>query len=145
NLAGDGISAAVPFPRIAGGQRAVRTGKTGEFEIPDAPPDGAVIAQLGDARSRPAALADSLVLALEPTSRLEGRIDRRGEPAARVVVWVQGLRLPVSLPYELVAPVQPDGSFAIEGVPRAQVRVFAILRNPRTRSYASTTVDVRAP
>jgi hypothetical protein len=144
-LAGDAISAAVPFPRIAADQRVATTGKTGEFEIPDAPPEGAAIAQLGDARSRPLALADNLTLALEPTSRLEGRIDLRGEPASRVLVSVQDLRLPLSTPYELLAPVQPDGSFAVEGVPRAQVRVFAVLQNPRTRSFASATADVRGP
>jgi hypothetical protein len=41
--------------------------------------------------------------------------------------------------------VKPDGSFTVEGVPRTRVRVFAVLRNPRTRSYASATVDVRGP
>ncbi len=142
---GDAISAAAPFPRIANDQRVVTTGKTGEFEIPDAPPEGAVIAQLGDTRSRPVAIGDALTLALEPTSRLEGKVDLRGEPASRVMVSVQDLRLPVSTPYELLAPVAPDGTFTVDGVPRAQVRVFAVLRNPRTRSYASTTVDVRAP
>jgi predicted Ser/Thr protein kinase len=144
-LVGDALSAAVPFPKLAGEQRVATTGKTGEFEIPDAPPEGVVIAQLGEARSRPVALADSLTLALEPTSRIEGRIDLRGEPASRVIVSIQDLRLPVSTPYEIIAPVAPDGSFAVEGVPRAQVRVLAVLRNPRTRSYASATVDVRGP
>ena len=144
-LIGDAISAAVPFPKIAAEQRVATTGKTGEFEIPDAPPEGAAIAQLGAARSRPVALADTLTLALEPTSRIEGRIDLRGEPPSRVMVSVLDLRLPLSTPYEILAPVGPDGSFAVEGVPRAQVRVFAELRNPRTRSYASATVDVRGP
>jgi len=144
-LYGDGIGAAVPFPGTADEQRVATTGKAGEFEIPDAPPEGAVIAQLGDARSRPAAIADALTLALEPTSRVEGRIDLRGEPASRVIVSLQDLRLPVSTPYELVAPVAPDGTFAVDGVPRARVRVYAVLRNPQTRSLASTTVDVRAP
>jgi hypothetical protein len=142
---GDSISAAVPFPRLAAEQRRVKTSKTGEFEIPDAAPEGVVIAQLGDARSRPAAIADALTLALEPTSRLEGRIDLRGEPAPRVLVSIEDLRLAVPLPYELVGPVQPDGTFTIDGVPRAPVRVFAVLQNARTRSYASATVDVRAP
>jgi len=144
-LLGDGLGAAVPFPRQADAMRVARTGKTGEFEIPDAPPEGAVIAQLGAARSRPAAIADTVALALEPTSRVEGHIDLRGEPASRVLVWVQDLRMPVSIPYELLAPVSPDGAFAIDGVPRAQVRVFAVLQNPRTRSYASETIDVRGP
>jgi predicted Ser/Thr protein kinase len=144
-LMGDAISAAAPFPAYAGEQRVVRTGKTGEFEIPDAPPEGAAIAQLGDARSRPVAIADALTLALEPTSRLEGKIDLRGEPASRVMVSVQDLRVPVSTPYELIAPVRPDGTFAVDGVPRARVRVYAALQNPRTRSFASATVDVRAP
>ena len=144
-LVGDGVSAAVPFPRIADGQRVVTTDRAGAFEIPDAPPEGAVIAQLGDARSRPAALADTLTLALEPTSQIEGRIDLRGEPASRVVVSVQDLRMPMSMPYELIAPVRPDGTFTVDGVPRAQVRVFAVLQNPRTRSLSSATVGVRGP
>jgi hypothetical protein len=144
-LVGDAISAAVPFPRTGGALRRATTSKTGEFEIPDAPPEGVVIAQLGNTRSKPAALADTLTLALEPTSRLEGRIDLRGEPSSRVMVMVEDRRLPVSTPYELVTPVAPDGAFAVEGVPRTQVRVFAVLKNPRTLSYASTTVDVPGP
>ncbi len=144
-LRGDALAAAVPFPRSLAGYRRTTTGKTGEFELPDAPPEGVVIAQLGDARSRPAAIADTLTLALEPTSRLEGKIDLRGEPAARVLVTVEDQRVPLSTPYQLVAPVAPDGSFSIEGVPRAQVRVLVMLQNPRTVSYASATVDARAP
>jgi hypothetical protein len=144
-LIGDAISVAAPFPPYADAQRVVRTGKTGEFEILDAPPEGAVIAQLGDARSRPAAIADELALARAPTSRREGTIDIRGEPASRVAVSVQDLGVPISTPYELIAPVRPDGTFAVDGVPRGRVRVYAALQNPRTRSLASTTVDVRAP
>jgi len=49
------------------------------------------------------------------------------------------------MPYELVAPVAPDGSFAVDGVPRGKVRVYATLRNPRAYSFASTTVNVRVP
>ena len=144
-LTGDSIGVAVAFSRDAGHQRVATTDKAGEFELPDAPPEGVVIAQHGDVRSMPAAIADAVTLALEPTSRLEGRIELHGEPASRVLVSVQDLRVPVSMPYELIAPVAPDGSFSVEGAPRSQVRVFSVLRNPWTLSFASATVDVRAP
>jgi hypothetical protein len=51
----------------------------------------------------------------------------------------------MSMPYELIAPVRPDGTFTVDGVPRAQVRVFAVLQNPRTRSLSTAMVDVRGP
>jgi hypothetical protein len=144
-LVGDDLGAAVPFPDIADGMRVTTTGKGGEFEIPDAPPDGVVIAQLGEARSRPVALADALTLALAPTSRIEGHIDLRGEPASRVLVSVQDMQVPIETPYEILAPVAPDGSFSVDGVPRGQVRVFAMLRHPTIVSFAATTIQVRAP
>jgi hypothetical protein len=152
-LSGDTISAAAPLPWgggspllwLAGDQRRATTSRTGEFEIPDAPPEGVVIAQLGDERSRPVELAETVTLTLESTSRLEGHIDLRGEPAPRVLISVRDSRLPVPMQYELLAPVKPDGTFAINGVPRAQVRVFAVLRSPRTLNFASVVVDARAP
>jgi hypothetical protein len=144
-LAGDSIGVAVAFPGGADEQRFATTNKAGAFELLDAPAAGVVIAQHGASRSMPAAIADTVTLALEPTSRLEGRIELNGEPVSRVLVSVQDLRVPVSLAYELVAPVAPDGSFAVEGVPRTQVRVFAALRHAWTRSFASATADVRAP
>ncbi len=142
---GSPAGVALALPLLSDGQRRTTTSKTGEFELPDAPPDGVVIAQLGDARSRPAAIADTVKLALEPTSRLEGRIDLRGEPTTRVHVVVQDLRLPPSMAYRLVAPVRPDGTFSVAGVPRAQLRVFSVLEHPATRSYESATIDVRSP
>ncbi|HWU90464.1 MAG TPA: hypothetical protein VN253_24535, partial [Kofleriaceae bacterium] len=145
SLAGDAVAAAVAFPEQAGYLRVATTDKAGEFDFTDAPPEGVVIAQLGDTRSMPAEIADAVTLALEPTSRIEGRIELHGAPASRVIVSLQDLRVPVSMPYELVAPVAPDGTFAVDGAPRSQVRVVAELRHPGTRSYASATVDVRAP
>ena len=145
SLAGDAIGVALPLARTSGQQRVATTNKAGEFELSDAPQEGVVIAQHGDARSMPAAIADAVTLSLEPTSRLEGRIELHGEAASRVLVSVQDLRVPVSMPYQLLAPVAPDGSFSVEGAPRSQVRVFAVLRKPWTSNFASATVDVRAP
>ncbi len=146
NLLGDSISIALALPSVAGDIRIATTNANGEFEISDGPESGVVIAQLADRRSVPQMLGNAAIkLTLEPTSRIEGRVDLRGEPATKVIIAVKDLRSTLNVPYELIAPVGPDGSFVLDGVPRTRVRVFAAVRNASARSLASATVDIRAP
>ena len=97
------------------------TGADGTFAL-HAPPHGAVIAELGAARSAPAALGAAagapLVLALAPTHALTGHVrvapGKAGglEANVRVTagdnVWIDA------------APVARDGTFALAGVPAAR-------------------------
>jgi len=145
-LAGDSVSVAVALPEMAGGIRIATTNANGEFEIVDGPDIGVAIAELADRRSMPLLIGPApITLVLEPTSRIEGHVDLHGEPSNKVLIALKDLRMMMTVPYQILAPVRPDGSFVIAGVPRTSVRVFASLRHASARSLASTTVDVRTP
>jgi hypothetical protein len=119
-LVGDSIAPWIPDGRV----RTATTGPDGRFTIAEATPDGVVIAQLDTRRSAAAAVAGEVTLTLAPTSRLEGKVDLRGEPSTVVSIVVRDPTQPMTLPYMgLRAPVMPDGSFSIDGVPRGKVRV----------------------
>jgi hypothetical protein len=142
-LLGDSLAAAVPVPGVARSMRSAVTDRAGAFELPDAPRDGVIIAELGDLRSRPAAIGDRVHLQLGPTSRIEGRVALAGELAQRVTLGLTDLAVSPSIAYSLMAPVQADGSFVVSGAPRGRVRVTATLRNLRTASLHSAIVEVR--
>jgi predicted Ser/Thr protein kinase len=141
SLVGGSVAAAIAMPWQSARMRITHTDQTGAFELADGPEDGLVIAQLGNRRSMPVTIADTVTLALEPTGRIEGRVDLRGEPPTRVIIAAQDLRLPRSTRYEMIAPVRADGSFALDGVPRGKVHVFVALRAGGSRTLASVTVD----
>jgi predicted Ser/Thr protein kinase len=143
-LRGDSVGAAVGFTD-RDSMRSTKTGADGRFEIPDAVEDAVVIAELGDRRSSPEMLADELKLPLAPTSRLEGHVDLASEPPTKVSVVVRDLSWPSTTRYELYAPVAPDGSFTIDGVPRHEVRVFAAIDGLNQNLMSGTNIAVRAP
>jgi hypothetical protein len=103
----------------------VQTGPDGRFDIPDAVEDAVVIAQHGALRSSPALRSDHLRLELAPTSRIEGRVALAGAAPTSTFVVVSDLGGSMMVRYALVAPVAADGTFAIDGVGRRPVRVFA--------------------
>jgi hypothetical protein len=142
SLTGGGSYAALAVSWAAGGMRVVTTSATGEFDIPDSADDGMIVAQLGDQRSPIGAIADTVKLVLGPTSRIEGHVDLRGESPGKVVIAVEDLRLKGSR-YEIIAPVQPDGSFVVEA-PRTKVRLFASLRTGASSSRTLMTRDIDA-
>jgi hypothetical protein len=122
-LYGDSLHAAIGlFSRDS--MRSTRTGPDGTFELPDAVENATVIAELGDLRAMPAASGERVTLQLEPTGRIEGHVDLAGQAAVNVVVVVRYPTLAVPWAYGLLAPVAPDGSFSVDGVPRREVRVF---------------------
>jgi tRNA A-37 threonylcarbamoyl transferase component Bud32 len=94
--------------------RIVTTDAAGRFVIEDAPPVGAIAAELADRRSMPTRIADPLTLVLEPTRRIAGRVDLAGTPHTRVMLHGFVNR---SLPFLLSAPIAPDGSFVLTGAP----------------------------
>jgi hypothetical protein len=141
-LVGDTLGAWIPDPGI----RTATTGPDGRFSIPEAPEEGVVIAQLGSARSRPMAVAADVTLALAPTSRLEGTVDLRGEPPAAVTIMVRDATQPLTLPYYgLRAPVLPDGSFVIDGMPRVKVLVQTHVSRATAALLAGQEVTIGKP
>jgi hypothetical protein len=143
-LRGDSLGAAGGFANRAT-IRTATTGSDGRFAIADAADDAVVIAELGDRRSAPAAVGDDLRLALAPTGRLEGRVELAGESPANVVIIVRDLAWPITPRYSIHAPVAADGSFVVDGVPRADVRVFAAIDGLSEKVTGSATISARAP
>ena len=144
SLRGDSLGAAGGFAD-RDSARTARTGPDGRFEILDAVDDAVVIAQLGDRRSAPTGGGDNLRLALAPTSRLEGRVDLAGAVPANVVIVARDVAWPVTPRYALHAPVAPDGSFTIDGVPRGEIRVFAAIDGLDEKVTGSAAASVRTP
>jgi hypothetical protein len=125
--------------------RTARTGDDGRFEIPDAIDDAVVIAELADRRSAPLAGGEDLRLVLAPTSRLEGRIELDGEPPTNVVVFARDVAWPVTPRYSVRAPVGADGAFAIDGIPRGNVRVFAAIDGLSEKIVGGAVLAIRDP
>jgi len=143
-LQGDSVGAAAGLVE-RDSMRSTKTGPDGRFEIADTVEDAVVIAELGDRRSSPEAIADDIKLPLAPTSRLEGRVDLAGEAPTKVAVIVRDLARPSTIRYEITAPVAPDGSFTIDGVPRHEVRVFAVIEGLDRHLMSGTNITVRDP
>jgi hypothetical protein len=139
-LVGDSLSVAVPFPGLAATMRVATTSATGEFTIPDGAYEGVIVAQLGDRRSLPAAVAGEVKLTVGPTSRIAGHVDLRGEPPTRAIV---GLRFVAArVPYLMLAPIDRDGNFSLDGVPHARVHVYAGMRSGAGNSLAGDSFDL---
>jgi predicted Ser/Thr protein kinase len=141
---GAGNLAAYPDAGLMDLTRSVVTPSSGEVVF-DGPQDGLMIAQKGELRSRAAIIADSVTLSLEPTSRIEGKVDLRGEDSSKVMLALSDTRLPPAIRYELIAPPSADGSFVFEGVPRAKVQLFAQLLRGTTRSVTTLDLVVSQP
>jgi hypothetical protein len=144
SLRGDSVGAAVGLVE-RDSMRSTKTGPDGRFEILDTVEDAVVIAELGDRRSSPEAIGDDVRLQLAPTSRLEGHVDLASEVPAKVRVVVRDLARPSTIRYEIYAPVAPDGSFTIDGVPRHEIRVFAAIEGPNQHFMSGTNIVVRDP
>jgi predicted Ser/Thr protein kinase len=144
SLLGDSIGVVNDFRRDDS-IRSTRSGPDGRFDIPDAVEDAIVIAQLGVMRSSPALRTDNLRLELGPTSRIEGRVALAGAPPTNTYVVVSDVGGPMIVRYALIAPVAADGSFAIDGVPRRQVRVFAEVEGLHESVLGGANVTVREP
>ncbi|HSS01425.1 MAG TPA: hypothetical protein VLM79_30405 [Kofleriaceae bacterium] len=111
-----------PLSDSAGALRVTTTDAAGRFAI-DAPPHtGAIVAQRADQRSHSAEITDGVRLVLRPTRRVTGRVDLGGTPYTQVSVRCvdaddRGGR------FRIVAPLRPDGSFAIEGATTRALKI----------------------
>ena len=128
-----------------GSWRETTSASDGSFAFPDAPANGVVIAELGDRRSRPAPVADGLTLSLQPTSRIDGRVELHGASTANLLVDGRLVEDdPKPIRYSFAAPLLPDGRFSLGGVPREKLRLHATLWR-QTAGMASAVVDAHAP
>ncbi|HEU0032202.1 MAG TPA: protein kinase [Kofleriaceae bacterium] len=139
-----GTSASVATPVQNTNLRYATTDASGAFEIADGPEDGIVIAALGDRRSRPSAIGDRVKLVLAPTAHIEGKVELRDTPASQIFIVVRTLGEPLDQHYQLAAPVRSDGSFTLDGAPRAKLRLFATQARASSASIAGQVVDARS-
>jgi len=144
SLRGDAVAAAIGFTD-RDSMRRTTTGPDGRFEIPDAVEDAVVIAELGDRRSAPEMIAGEVELQLAPTSRIEGHVELASETSTKVTVVVRDRAWPSGIRYEISAPVAPDGSFTLDGVPRHEIRVFAAIEGLSRNLMSGTNLVVRDP
>ena len=143
-LRGDSLHAAIAINN-RDSMRSTTSGPDGRFELADAVEHATVIAELGAHRSLPSLATDDVKLAFAPTSRLEGHVDLAGQVAPAVVVSVRDIDLAVPWAYAVVAPVAPDGSFSIDGVPRRAVLLFASVDAVTEQIFGGTTIVVKEP
>ncbi|MDB4958692.1 MAG: Serine/threonine kinase [Myxococcales bacterium] len=107
------------------GDRRIATATSdaaGHFTIPDGPLTGAVMAQFGPLRSLAVPVGEHVRAVLQPTRRLEGKVDLAGLPRKPALVIAEPLDVTAD-EFRLVAPVAPDGSFAIDGAPTGRLQV----------------------
>jgi hypothetical protein len=121
-------SAGIGLPNFASyiedNLRIVTSDAAGRFAIEDGAWKGMVVAQLADRRSRPVAIADRVKLVLEPTRSVTGTVNLAGTPHTQVTVHGVMSNDPTGR-FDTLAPVGPDGSFAIHGAPVSSLRLGA--------------------
>ena len=143
-LRGDSLHAAIAANN-RDSMRSTTSGPDGRFELPDAIESATVIAELGERRSLPSLATEDVKLALAPTSRIEGHVDLAGQVAPAVMVVVRDVDLAVPWAYARVAPVAPDGSFSLAGVPRREVRLFVSVDAVTDQIFGGINIQVKAP
>ncbi|MGE5182193.1 MAG: hypothetical protein ACM31C_09025, partial [Acidobacteriota bacterium] len=126
-------------PASAG--RHTTTRADGTFELPEAARDGVMMAVIDSRRSQPVKVGEGATLTLEPTSRIEGKVEIVGDPRENVTVVVRDPTRHVG-EYAAIAPVQADGTFVLDGVLRGNLIVHAIARRLRTEKATGTPVKV---
>jgi predicted Ser/Thr protein kinase len=125
-------------------QRRVATGSDGSFELRDAPgpgEGGTIVAELGNRRSLPTAVAERVALVLAPTTRVEGTVDLRGEAFTNVNVEISD---PSRGRHELevAAPVRADGTFVLDGVSPGKSIVAVGIDRPNGGGFSGTPLVV---
>jgi hypothetical protein len=112
--------------------RGAITDARGQFVIDAAATASMIAAQLADRRSHPIAITDApMRLALAPTRMVRGRVELGHTPYTMVTIVAASVDDPIGL-YQLVAPVAPDGSFALVGASLGALRIGTAVREPGT-------------
>jgi len=121
NLLAD--SAGIGLPGESGDNLQITTSDAaGRFALHGAATTGAIAAQLAERRSRPALIADRVKLVLEPTRSVTGTVAFHGIPYTHVRVTNESPDVPIPMFYA-IAPVGPDGAFALSGLPLTALRL----------------------
>jgi hypothetical protein len=108
--------------------RIAKADERGHFAIPNSPPTGVIAAQLGDRRSLAVSVGDHLKLVLDPTRHLAGNVEMGTIARTKLFVVVEPLERS-SLAYQLVAPIDSDGNFTLDGVPIVPIRIGVSIEN----------------
>jgi predicted Ser/Thr protein kinase len=140
-LLGDALAAAMPNDYA----RSATTAADGTFSIPDAPDTGDVVAEAGDRRSLAVSIADEVTLQVLPTTHIEGKVDLDGEPASTITLVARARAQAITTNYGVVAPVQADGSFVLDGLPRGRVVIQTGRARSSTSVLAGTEIDASKP
>jgi hypothetical protein len=131
-LVGDSAGIALPLMEsdtefLDPALRMARTDATGHFLLEGVVPGAVIAAELAGRRSRPVTVTEHLRLMIEPTRSITGKVDLRGTPYT--VVRITGTELgDGSRRSVLLAPVAPDGSFVIAGVPTTALKIGTWVR-----------------
>ena len=118
-VVGDSVTVATAQYTVS--RRTTRTDRDGKFSLLIA--SGTVVAQAGALRSTGVAVAPHVRLVVRPTSRLEGRVSG---PTSRTWVLAHPANRDPGDDVALVAPVQADGRFVLDGVPRTKLVIGAV-------------------
>jgi predicted Ser/Thr protein kinase len=129
SLAADSVGIGLPMflDYVEDDLRIATSDDAGRFAIDDAAPVGAIAAQQGDRRSRPAPITDRVKLVLEPTRSVRGRVELGHTASTRVAIYAAAVGDPTGRFY-LIAPVAPDGSFTLARVTVGAIRIGAAAR-----------------
>jgi hypothetical protein len=120
-----------------GDQRTVTTDANGRFTVKDAEAKSLVVAQHGDLRAPPVWGGENMTVKLQRTSTVSGSVSLRDRIAQQVTLYVVPKDQPPELPYMLSAPLAPDGSFVLRGVPQGKM-VFRTLVELSTADLVSS-------
>ncbi|HEU4732723.1 MAG TPA: protein kinase, partial [Kofleriaceae bacterium] len=108
--------------------RSTTSDASGRFVIEDVLPGSVIAAMRGDEGTRPRAIAERVTLVLEPTRTISGTVDLGRISHTRAQIEGEADRDPNDS-FTFVAPVAPDGSFTIRGVPTGAVRIGVAMRD----------------
>jgi hypothetical protein len=138
----DSLSATVA---AGGDQRTVTTDAEGRFTVKDAETKSLLVAQKGDLRAAPMWAGDNMIVKLQPTSTVSGKVDLRNRLAQQVAFYVVPKDQPPDFQYMLSAPLAADGSFVLRGVPQGVIVFRTTVELATSELVSSREIAVTKP